>query len=640
MKKLIGSTPAKIAAFILSYVMVLVFVFSTAGTVVMGYYKFYFSNEETVKQEILTDMAENELNYVCHMMSEELKDLESYYKDKNVYYVVEDIIDGKKSQSNYNGEKYIAEATGPYYIYNAVVHTNEYGQDATIYKEIHAANITLYIPAEMKHNDLFSVTSKIIHLGFKLQYFIIFIALAAIALAVTLICYLFCAAGHTADGEIKLNYLDKLPIDIYVCAMVFAAILSIIILGNWWNEGIDTIIFLVLVGSIDYFLALGFLLSVATRIKTGTFFKNSLIYRLLRIFGKALKAPINRLKFTVSNLTLVKKTVLIICGLLVIEFFGLIIAYEMYENIGIGSLFTPLIILNIIIIALMLYFATVLKNIKIGGEEIAAGNLDYEINTDCMFGDFKDFSESLNNINDGLQAAVNEKIKSERFKTELITNVSHDIKTPLTSIINYVDLIKKEDIDNDTVKEYVDVLDRQSGRLKKLVEDLVEASKASSGSLSVELMPCSVGVLLTQAIGEFEDKLNIAQIEPVLNLKGANEFILADGRHLWRVFDNLLNNVCKYALSGTRVYIDVSNEKGKQYITFRNISKYPLNVSADELMERFVRGDKSRNTEGSGLGLSIARSLVELQGGVMDLTVDGDLFKATIIFDILKENLK
>jgi signal transduction histidine kinase len=230
---------------------------------------------------------------------------------------------------------------------------------------------------------------------------------------------------------------------------------------------------------------------------------------------------------------------------------------------------------------------------------------------------------------------VNEKMRSERFKTELITNVSHDIKTPLTSIINYVDLIKKEEIGNETARQYIEVLDRQSGRLKKLVEDLVEASKASSGSLSVELVPCDVTVLLTQTLGEFEDKLNKRGLTPVVNTPEQPLRILADGRHLWRIFDNLMGNICKYALYGTRVYIDVKNEQGRAVITFRNISENQLNVSADELMERFVRGDKSRNTEGSGLGLSIAKSLAELQGGVMELNVDGDLVKASVIFDII-----
>lgn len=291
-----------------------------------------------------------------------------------------------------------------------------------------------------------------------------------------------------------------------------------------------------------------------------------------------------------------------------------------------------LVCVNAAVLAVSVYIAVILQRIKNGGERIAGGDLSLKIDTEYMFGDFKRFSESLNNINSGLQAAVDEKMKSERFKTELITNVSHDIKTPLTSIINYVDLIKKEEVTNEKAKEYIEVLDRQSGRLKKLVEDLVEASKASTGNLPISLERCDVGVLLSQALGEFEERLLSAEIYPVLNLPEESVKIMADGRHLWRVFDNLLNNVCKYAQPKTRVYLDVAKNDEGVVISFRNISRYQLNISSDELMERFVRGDSSRNTEGSGLGLSIAKSLVELQSGTMRLTVDGDLFKAQIIF--------
>ena len=232
-----------------------------------------------------------------------------------------------------------------------------------------------------------------------------------------------------------------------------------------------------------------------------------------------------------------------------------------------------------------------------------------------------------------MQNAVNEKMKSERMRTELITNVSHDIKTPLTSIINYVDLIKKEKPENEKIKEYIGVLDRQSVRLKKLIEDLVEASKASTGNLTVNLAECEAGVLLSQTVGEFDERLKNAGLTPVLNIPEEPVKIMADGRHLWRVFENLTGNVCKYSMPGTRVYMELVKRDGKAVITFKNISKYELNISGEELMERFVRGDKSRNTEGSGLGLSIARSLTELQKGEMRIEVDGDLFKVTLTFD-------
>jgi len=253
-----------------------------------------------------------------------------------------------------------------------------------------------------------------------------------------------------------------------------------------------------------------------------------------------------------------------------------------------------------------------------------------------MFGDFKEFGETLNGISEGMGRAVEDKLKSERFKTELITNVSHDIKTPLTSIINYVDLIKKEKPENESVKQYVDVLDRQSSRLKKLIEDLIEASKASTGNLKVTLVPCDLNVLLTQIIGEYEDSMRARALELVVDCPDHATMISADSRHLWRVIDNLINNIRKYAMEGTRVYITLTADETKAYIIFKNISKSPLNITSDELMERFTRGDSSRNTEGSGLGLSIAKSLTEIQNGIFSLDIDGDLFKATLTFDLLK----
>ena len=227
-------------------------------------------------------------------------------------------------------------------------------------------------------------------------------------------------------------------------------------------------------------------------------------------------------------------------------------------------------------------------------------------------------------------------MKSERFRTELITNVSHDIKTPLTSIVNYVDLLQKEEPENEKQREYLEVLSRQSGKLKKLIEDLIEASKASTGNLAVDLEPCELGVLLDQTSGEYGEKLESAGLELVLQKPEKPVRVMADGRHLWRVFDNLLNNIVKYAQPGTRVYLSLSEENGKARVDFRNISREQLNISAQELTERFVRGDASRNTEGSGLGLAIAMSLMRLQKGNMDITVDGDLFKVSLSFDTIR----
>ena len=244
----------------------------------------------------------------------------------------------------------------------------------------------------------------------------------------------------------------------------------------------------------------------------------------------------------------------------------------------------------------------------------------------------KEHAENLSAVRLGMSRAVDERMKSERFRTELITNVSHDLKTPLTSIVSYVDLLKNEPIESEKAREYIDVLDRQSQRLKKLTADLVDASKASSGALTVNPEPVDLGELVRQSAGEYAERFAAASLTPVLGLREEETVVTADGRLLWRVLDNLLTNAVKYSLPGTRVYLDVTKSPGTASISVKNISREALNIPAEELMERFVRGDASRSSEGSGLGLSIARSLTELMGGELRITLDGDLFKAEILF--------
>lgn len=283
--------------------------------------------------------------------------------------------------------------------------------------------------------------------------------------------------------------------------------------------------------------------------------------------------------------------------------------------------------------AVLLYlcrWAVGFRRVRDGAKTIAAGNLSYQIETDKMPLDLVEHSEDLNNISRGMSREVDEKMKSERFKAELITNVSHDLKTPLTSIINYVNLLKTTEQTDPKALEYIEVLERKSQRLKKLTEDLVEASKASTGVLNVQLEKISMVQLLDQALGEWQDKLNDRDLTVVTTAAEEELWVHADGRHLWRVIDNLLSNCCKYAMEGTRIYVDLARSKGQVVLSVKNVSREQLNVPAERLMERFVRGEESRSTEGSGLGLSIARSLTELQGGTFQLSVDGDLFKAVV----------
>ena len=272
-------------------------------------------------------------------------------------------------------------------------------------------------------------------------------------------------------------------------------------------------------------------------------------------------------------------------------------------------------------------FGTLLDAAK----RMRGGDLESKVEEKYLVGCFREFADELNGLADVAMVAAQNQLKSERMKTELITNVSHDIKTPLTSIINYVDLLEKPHTAEEE-KTYVEVLSRQSQRLKKLIDDLMEMSKASTGNVQVEIARIDAVESVTQALGEFSDKLTAAGLTPVFHQSEEAIFLLADGRLLWRAMSNVLSNAVKYALPGTRLYVDVSAAGDKAIISFKNISGAQLNISAEELMERFVRGDSSRNTEGSGLGLNIAKSLMELQKGQLQLLVDGDLFKVTLVF--------
>jgi signal transduction histidine kinase len=268
--------------------------------------------------------------------------------------------------------------------------------------------------------------------------------------------------------------------------------------------------------------------------------------------------------------------------------------------------------------------------IQDGVERIKAGNLHHRIDV-ADRGEFRTLASNINSITDGLKEAVDSELKSERLKTELITNVSHDIRTPLTSIITYVDLLKSEEV-TPTVAQYVDILDQKSKRLKLLTDDLFEAAKATSGNISVDFEKIDIVSLITQGLGEVNDKIEASNLQFKLNHPKDKVYINADGKLLWRSIENLLSNIFKYALSGSRVYIDIEDAGSEIQLTFKNISAYELNISADELMERFKRGDESRSSQGSGLGLSIAKSLIEVQKGKFNVLVDGDLFKAVVSF--------
>lgn len=370
------------------------------------------------------------------------------------------------------------------------------------------------------------------------------------------------------------------------------------------------------------------LLTTAARLKTKTFVSSMVCTRIIMFLWRGIKKLgrniLKAVKILWSSINIYGRYLGVFAAAAFLE---LIVCFSESLGLVVFVLFVEKLIFGAILVVACIN----LSKLKKAGNEIAAGNMDFEVDTKGMLGAFREHGENLNSIRSGMANAVEESLKSERMKTELITNVSHDIKTPLTSIINYVDLLEKENLDNEKAGEYIQVLDRQSARLKKLIQDLIDAAKASTGNIDVTLEKTDVNVAINQALGEFEDKLAARNIKTIIKSDKEEYFVIADGRHLWRVMENLINNIVKYALEGSRVYIDVKEQDEYISVTFKNISKEELNISGDELMERFVRGDSSRNTEGSGLGLSIARSLMELQKGKMEIIVDGDLFKVVLL---------
>ena len=442
-----------------------------------------------------------------------------------------------------------------------------------------------------------------------------------IILSVIMGIYLLYALGHKKNVEgIYLNRFDKWPIEISG-TIIFTLIVFTIVLVNetfgvGYNETASLILTIITISllAIIYGLTMCLFATIIKKIKSHTLWNSSLVYR----FCKWLK---NIITTILNNLNINAKIIAIFLGVILIS---LLLASM---NILL------LLIFWIFVLYMLIKKTNELIKIRDALKDLYNGQTDKRLNIDEFKGELREVSKYINDIQNGFSNAINESIKSERMKTELITNVSHDIKTPLTSIINYVDLLKAEQIENQKAKEYIEVLDSKSQRLKKLIEDLVEASKASSGNLKLNMERINLVELIKQTTGEFEDKFSEKNLNVEINSSDENIYIEADNRYMYRVIENLFSNISKYALEGSRVYIDLTKKENEAKIEIKNISKDKLNITADELMQRFVRGDKSRTTEGSGLGLSISKSLTELQNGKFNVIIDGDLFKVEIVFE-------
>lgn len=488
-----------------------------------------------------------------------------------------------------------------------------------------------YVKNDVNSNSQVCSMLRLLHFGYAHRTDFIWILCSCAVAALACFAFLMAAAGYQKGREgVQEGFTERLPFDLFTALIVTAGAICMAaaVEVSYADSILLQMIGYGLLCAACVALCLWWSMSFAVRLKLRNVLKSCICFRLLAWCWGKMRRLWAFLGEVLRGMRLLPKATLVIVGILLVEFFWLC-ACE-----GNGGLIFGWFVERLVLVALTVYVLLCMKRLLQAGKEISGGNLDYHVDTKRMWGPLKEHGEQLNQITEGITRAVNERMKSERFRTELITNVSHDIKTPLTSIINYVDLLEKEELENEKAREYLEVLSRQSARLKKLIDDLMEASKASTGNVAVNWERCALNVLMDQCAGEYAEKLKAAQLELVVTKTEEPVIILADGRHMWRVFDNLLSNICKYAMAGTRVYLNLEQAGGKAVVTFRNISARQLNISGDELMERFVRGDASRNTEGSGLGLSIARSLVQLQKGQLELTVDGDLFKVAMKFNI------
>ena len=495
--------------------------------------------------------------------------------------------------------------------------------------EIKDGEIYVSIPKNIDGEDYLNhLKSSFVNTGNLLKIMIIVESSSLILGIVVMILYKRNRSYLFDNDSIWLKLSKLVPLEFYG----FTLFLSIVLLTESIDGNYD-----LLDGFIWTFLSIGYMLTVAYIFNRQInsygnkldFFKTTFVYRVYKLITKLYKKTLQLTR----SITLAKRIIILAIVCIVANVFMMIFAINDY-NILIAM------IASVVTIGGFAYYVlkklSYLSYIMDGTQRIKNGDIHHKLQ---LIGEdnFTTLADNINNIRDGLDKAIDSQLRSERMKSELITNVSHDLKTPLTSIINYIELIKKEEnITPEYLKDYVNVLDSKSKRLKVLIEDLFEASKASSGNIELNMEKIDIIQLLRQSIGELEEKLSEANLDLKINVPEDKVYVRADGRRLYRVLENLLSNISKYSLSNTRVYIDITEVEGRVKLIMKNISSYELNFDPEEIMERFKRADDSRNTEGSGLGLAIARDLVKLQGGEFAIDIDGDLFKSIIEFDSIK----
>ncbi len=641
MKELTSRVWLKVSAFILT----VIFILLSCGGVIAIYCAIatgiYTTSQDIYKDDWFNSMIHSDMSDVMLLYANGENNIYTPIRSENIsYFEIKDHTSGEIL--SYYGEKdpssrlykrnYLLRTVYDSYskmYFNEIYRVDTFGSEPDENEKYLSVSLSLLSP--LTANDKYSFISGFVDIAYSVRYALFPLTVFCLICSVIGFVYLMYASGRQrGTAEIKPGFGVKIPFDLFLALVGGVFIFALYLLGEigLFIEPQDIVVIVIYITA-GISVLLGLCMSVAARIKMNTLFKNTVVYIIIHFIYRVFRKIFRILKVFTLNLNLFIRTV----GVLAVVFFAdlllTIIFRESYITVFLWFL------LKFCEAFVILFCVFMFNRLSRGAHTLANGNLSEKIDTSNLILDFKKHANDLNSISDGMETAVNERLKSERMKTELITNVSHDIKTPLTSIINYSDLISKEDTENKKITEYSTVLQRQSQRLKRLIEDLIEASKASTGNLDVKLNAIGINVFLNQALAEYRDKFKQNALTVITNLPKDSFSIMADGRRLWRVFDNLMNNICKYSLYGTRVYISLEKHNDNVRITFKNTSKDELNIPPNELLERFTRADTSRNTEGNGLGLSIAQSLTELQGGKMHIVTDGDLFKAILDFPIV-----
>ncbi len=523
------------------------------------------------------------------------------------------------------------------FLYSSQETVLEGGRLVTYYLDYYRApeyTVTVYMREEVLSSSSLYLLNDI----YPHRYTFIFLLAFGLLVAAVCMVYLVSAAGCSKDGTVRPGGLNRIPLDLHTFLSVGALMMLSLLLMRLW-EWIDSegphLGNLSLIGVnilAIAVIAIAFIMAFAAQVKAGEgyWWRHSAI-------GWCCGKVLGLIRLVLRQLSAVTKVLPLIWKWLVVE---LVLIAALVISLLLTRrhpwMWIPAALAMVASVGVTLYGGYCIALLMKGARRMSEGSLDSKIDTRYLRGSFRDFAERINDLSDAAIEAARKQMRSERMKSELITNVSHDIKTPLTSIINFVDLLQKPHSEAQQ-QEYLEVLKRQSGQMKKLIEDLMELSKASSGSIAVNLTAMDAVEAVNQALGEFSDKLDAAGLTPVVSHPDEPLMILADGRLSWRVMSNLLSNAVKYALPGTRLYVDLIRVENAVMLSMKNISKESLNMDPEELVERFVQGDASRKSEGSGLGLNIAKTLMEVQGGKLRLMLDGDLFKVTLMFPVLPE---